>query len=117
MTRGTAAFRSLLLQTTPDLPAFRTMTLLDLFPDDDYRFQMRFERAPAAEFFRPTAQHEALITQRRQWLETDPNKYTALLPEGMPLLEETLEFARNETTLPPAPNLQPATFNLQPLLT
>src|SRR6267378_566767 len=91
------------------------MTLLDLFPDDDYRFQMRFERAAAGDFFRPTARHEELIAQRRHWLETDSARCLALLPEGGPLVEEAIEFACAETMLPQIPNLQLATCNLQPL--
>src|SRR5712671_4954356 len=87
------------------------MTLADLFPDEDYGFKMRFERGPAGEFFRPTAQHEELIAQRRNWIETDPENCLALLPDGIPLLEETFDFARAETTLPPTFNLQPATCN------
>jgi hypothetical protein len=86
------------------------MTLPDLFPDDDYRFQMRFERQPAADFFRPTPQHDELITQRRHWLKTDRENCTVVLPDGIPLVEEAWDFAKEET------NLQPSTFNLQPLL-
>jgi len=71
---------------------------------------MRFERQPAADFFRCTPQHDELIAQRRHWLETDQDNCVALLPEGTPLIEEAREFARIET------NLQPATFNLQPLV-
>jgi hypothetical protein len=92
------------------------MTLADLFPDEDYRFQMRFERGPAGEFFRPTAQHEDLISQRRHWLQTDTENCQALLPDGIPLLGETLEFARTEGTLPSALNHQPSTNNQQLLL-
>src|SRR6266567_7935300 len=99
------------------------MTLLDLFPDDDYRFQMRFERQPAADFFHPTPQHDDLIAQRRQALETDRDNCLALLPDGVPLVEEALEFAggdagapSKEASVPPVLNLQPSTFNLQSLL-
>jgi hypothetical protein len=89
------------------------MTLADLFPDEDYGFKMRFERGPAGEFFHPTARHDELIAQRRHWIEADPENCLALLPDGVPLLEETLDFARTEGTLPPTFNLQPAICNPQ----
>ena len=75
------------------------MNLTDLFPDADYQFSFRFERAPAGQFFRPTAAHDGLVAERRRWLERDPGRYAGLLPEGVPLLEETIAFARIEGTL------------------
>jgi hypothetical protein len=77
------------------------MTLADLFPDDDYRFYLRFHRGSAAEFFRPTSAHKELTAQRRHWLQTSSQGCMALLPEGFPLLAETIELARAEQTLPP----------------
>lgn len=69
------------------------MTLADLFPDQDYRFQLRFERSEPAEFFAPAARHEELIAQRRSWLRTEPQTYAALLSPGEALLEEAVELA------------------------
>jgi hypothetical protein len=69
------------------------MTLAELFPDGDYRFQLRFERGEPAEFFAPTAKHEDLIVERRQWLRSEPQTYAALLPQGEALLEEAAELA------------------------
>ncbi|MBI3851546.1 MAG: DUF3445 domain-containing protein [Verrucomicrobia bacterium] len=69
------------------------MNLADVIPDEDYRLQMRFERGNVAEFFAPTERHEELISQRRHWLQTAPQTYAALLPEGIPLLDETIERA------------------------
>jgi hypothetical protein len=46
------------------------------------------------DFFRPTAEHEALVAQRRHWLRNEPDTYAALLPEGVALLDETVELAR-----------------------
>src|SRR5438874_655351 len=77
------------------------MTLADLFPEQDYRFHFRFERASIAGFFRPTAQHDQLIAERRFWLQTVPSSYAALLPEGEPLLEAAISFAHQEQTLTP----------------
>src|SRR5690242_4735904 len=70
------------------------MTLERLFPDEDYRFSLRFERVPSAEFFLPTASNAVLLKERRYWLESEPTRYSALLPEGVPLLDETIQLAR-----------------------
>jgi len=75
------------------------MTLAELFPDTDYRFNFRFERGSISEFFRPTTQREQLLALRRFWLQTAPQTYAALLPEGAPLLEATISLARAEETL------------------
>jgi len=75
------------------------MTIADLFPDQDYRFYMRFERATIEEFFGPTAAHETLVTERRHWLQASPELHSALLDEGLPLLQETIELARTSGTV------------------
>jgi hypothetical protein len=69
------------------------MTLADLFPDGDYRFQLRFARGEPAEFFAPTANHEGLIRERLRWLRSEPRTYAALLPPGEALLDEAAELA------------------------
>lgn len=69
------------------------MTLATLFPDQDYRFQLRFERGEPADFFAPTAAHETIVAERRQWLRTAPQTYSALLPPGEALLAEAAELA------------------------
>ena len=74
--------------------------MTEVFPDEDYRFQLRFERGTIGEFFRPTPGHEKLLAERRHWLHSDPHTYSALLPDGVPLLEETIESARAEQVLP-----------------
>ena len=61
------------------------MTLAELFPDDDYKFQLRFERGAPAEFFAPTARSEEVLAERQRWLRTEPQTYAALLPAGEPL--------------------------------
>lgn len=70
------------------------MTLADLFSDQDYRFQLRFERGEPAGFFAPTSRREELIAERRRWLRTEPQTYAALLPPGEVLLEEAVELAQ-----------------------
>ena len=74
----------------------------DLFPAEDYRLQLRFQRGGVAEFFGPTERHAALISQRRHWLQHAPRTYAALLPEGIPLLDETIGLARDWPTNAPA---------------
>jgi hypothetical protein len=70
------------------------MTLDELLPDSDYRFSFRFERADPRAFFGPTELHRDLAAQRRSWLENEAERYAALLPDGEPLLDETIELCR-----------------------
>src|SRR6266404_388114 len=70
------------------------MTLAELFPDEDYRFQMKFERAFPGSFFGPTNQHAVLVAQRKLWLETLPSRHAAMLSEGAPLVDEAIELAQ-----------------------
>lgn len=70
------------------------MTLSDLLPDEDYRFNLRFTRGVPAEFFAPTASHEELIAERRRWLRAEPDTYAAVLAGGEAMLNETLGLAR-----------------------
>jgi hypothetical protein len=65
--------------------------MTEVFPDEDYRFHLRFERGSFAEFFRPTAAREKLLAERRHWLQSAPQTYAAFLPDGIPLLKETIE--------------------------
>ena len=80
------------------------MTLAELFPDEDYRFQMRFGRGQPADFFGPTSRREELLAERRRWLTSEPQTYAGLLPDGEPLLEETITAAQhwNGFALPPS---------------
>src|SRR5262245_21566890 len=76
------------------------MTLADLFPEENYRFNFRFERGSISEFFRPTAQHDEIIEQRRFWLNREPARHAALLPEGHALLKEASGIGKAEGTFP-----------------
>jgi dimethylamine monooxygenase subunit A len=69
------------------------MTLEGLFPDDDYRFQMRFERGGPADFFARSARSETVLAERRHWLHSDLKTYAAILPPGEALLDEVVELA------------------------
>jgi hypothetical protein len=71
----------------------------ELLPDEDYAFFFGLKPGDAADFFAPTPEHEALVAQRRRWLETDAHRYAALLPEGGPMLRETIELARRWNSL------------------
>ena len=77
-----------------------TENLATLFPEEDYHFQIRFSRAAPREFFSPTEARERLLAERRHWLGIFPERYAALLPEGVPLLEEAVALAREWQTLP-----------------
>ncbi len=69
------------------------MTLAELFPDNDYRFQLRFERGEPADFFAPTLKHNEVVVERQRWLRREPDTYATLLPPGEALLEEAIELA------------------------
>jgi hypothetical protein len=79
------------------------MTLTELFPDEDYRFHFRFERGNPVEFFGTGEEHESIITQRDRLLVEEPKRHSALLPDGVALLDETIELAREWGTLKSAP--------------
>jgi dimethylamine monooxygenase subunit A len=69
------------------------MNLAELFVEGDYRFQMGLRRGSAAEFFRPTTQHVALVNERQHWLREEPEKYSACQATAEPLLEECVHLA------------------------
>ena len=77
------------------------MTLTELFPEADYGFRLRFERSDPGELFRPTPEHQDLMSQRSHWLEAEPSRYAALLSQGVPLLDETVEFATAQGVVSP----------------
>ena len=86
------------------------MKLSELFPDEDQKFHLRFSRGVPAEYFAPTSDHEAIVAERARWLRGSPGVYSALLPAGIPLLEETAQFAArwhgfdDPDARPPAPH-------------
>jgi hypothetical protein len=75
------------------------ISLERLLPDQDFRFQVKFDRSSVREYFAPTPAHAEITAQRRRWLQLAPQTYAALLPEGVPLLEETIDLARAEKTV------------------
>ena len=77
--------------------------LAGLFPDSDYRFQMRFERGRVADFFRNGPAAMTLLSERRRWLEEAPHLFAGLLPDGGSLLEEFSELVRSPEVRVDAP--------------
>src|SRR5258708_7293529 len=91
---------SLRLEPPGDLCDCVNMTLAELLPDEDYRFQMRFKKGTVPEFFGPTDRNSEILAERRHWLDENPQQYAAMLPDGAELIRETVELARREETLP-----------------
>jgi hypothetical protein len=77
------------------------MNLSELFADEDYRFHMGLRRGSATEFFRPTAQHDTLLAQRRRWLREEPETCSAFLPESAALLAECAAVALEWESITP----------------
>lgn len=69
------------------------MNLEDILQDKDFGHHMRLQKGAIADFYRPSDKHEITIAERRHWLDSDPQTYMALLPEGAELLSETLLLA------------------------
>lgn len=76
------------------------MTLAELLPEEDYRFQMRFKKGSFREFFGPTTRNSEILGERRNWLSEHPRQHAAMLPEGAEIIRETIALARKEQTLP-----------------
>lgn len=68
-------------------------SLADLFPDGDYRFHLTLRRGEPGIFFAARDATGALLAERTHWLEADPARYAALLPEGVPMFEEFAALA------------------------
>jgi hypothetical protein len=75
------------------------MTLAELLPDEDYRFQMRFKKGTVQEFFGPGDRDSEILAERRRWLRENPQQHAAMLPEGADLIRETVALARREETV------------------
>ena len=75
--------------TLVDLP----YTTNDLFPAGEFSFHMRFRRGEIPPFYKNTSAHADIIAERRKWLDQDPYKYAAALPDSEPLLAEAIDVA------------------------
>ena len=69
------------------------MNLTDLFPDGEHRFQLTLRRGQPREFFAHHDDTGRVLTERRRWLDAEPERYALLEPAGEPLLREFLEMA------------------------
>lgn len=74
------------------------MTLAEIFPDEDYKLQMRFTRGTPAAFFAATPSYAAIVAERQRWLETEPGRHAAILAGGEELMDECAQFAVAETS-------------------
>lgn len=73
-----------------------------LFPDENYRFHMGLRPGDPTRFFQPTPSHSAILAERCRWLDSHPKEYAALLPDGVDLLNETIELAIQLKSIPPS---------------
>src|SRR5688500_18811570 len=69
------------------------LTLREVSAAGDHRFQMALRRGAVAEFFSPTAEQARLMAERQHWLNAAAQTYSACLPAGAPLVEESAELA------------------------
>lgn len=76
------------------------MNLASLFPNERYRFHMLFDRGEIARFLAPSSDYFDNIAERRYWLASAAHSYAAMLDEGVPLLNETIELVRAQQSLP-----------------
>lgn len=75
--------------------------LAELFPSGDFRFHLTLRRQEPDEFFCPHDPSGEVLAERRRWLASDPGRYAALLPDGLPVLEEFSALAAEWA--PPVP--------------
>lgn len=80
--------------------ALMRVNLTEILADKDFGLRMRFERDEIANFFKPTLSHREVTAERKKWISEEPEKYSALLPEGVQLLNETIQLAISLGTLP-----------------
>ncbi|MES2982030.1 MAG: heme-dependent oxidative N-demethylase subunit alpha family protein [Verrucomicrobiota bacterium] len=80
------------------------LNLSEILADKDFGLRMRFEKEDIASFFKPTVSHTEVITERQKWLKNEPETYSALLPDGIDLLDEAIQLAISLGTIPEAQN-------------
>lgn len=87
------------------------LNLSEILADKDFGLRMRFEKEEIASFFKPTISHTEVIEERQKWLKNEPETYSALLPEGVDMLDEAIQLAALLGTLSEEKNFA----NLPPL--
>lgn len=60
--------------------------------DGPFRFRLGTRPADARSYFAPTNANAETLAERQHWLETDPERYAALLPEGTAVLNAMCEY-------------------------
>ncbi len=68
--------------------------LADLLPDEDFRLHLTLRRGEPADFLRARDTTGSICAERARWIAAEPARYTALTPEGEPLLAELVELLR-----------------------
>lgn len=64
----------------------------DFLPDADHQHRMRLQRTDPATFFTPTDPTNAVLTERRHWSITHPDRHLLLLPQAAPAIHELAAF-------------------------
>jgi dimethylamine monooxygenase subunit A len=73
-----------------------------LFPNEDYRFHMGLRPGDPFRFFQPAPNHSVILAERCHWLDSHPDEHAALEPDGVDLLNETIDLAIQLKSIPPA---------------
>jgi hypothetical protein len=63
-------------------------SLVELFPDGDFRFHLTLRRGEPRDFFKKQSENQRLLDERRMLIVGSVDRYTRLLPEGKALLNE-----------------------------
>ena len=71
-----------------------------LFPDADYRFQMRMRRMSVREYFKRSVNANAVRAEREHWLQAEPMRYLAYRPEAARSVEEGYQSLRELELIP-----------------
>jgi dimethylamine monooxygenase subunit A len=107
-----SAFRSIIVGIS-----MLAMTLAELFPDADYRFPLNIGKGDAADFFAPTGENAAVLAERRHWLNSAPETYGLLWPEGAALLGEMIGVVRSWGKIALSPSINAGAPSLATCLT
>lgn len=90
------------------------MELSTIFPLEDFRLKMRFERGSPAEFYKPSFHAPEVREERKRWLAAAPDTCTAINDKAVPLLDEVIVLAASWESLPTGSDLASAD-SLSPL--
>lgn len=67
----------------------------DIFPPHDYQHRLRLARGDVRAFFGSWHRDTAVLTERRLWLASHPDRHAVALPEAIPVLRETALWFRD----------------------